>query len=797
MVSVLAKKMFRDLIEHWPQFLAITLVILSGITALATSRGSVKSLKASRDSYYGRYGMADLWIYVEKAPDSAVRKFGKLDGISRLRGRIVFDVPVDIAEGEETITGRIVSMPNPRNISGESPRTGLLDIHIEKGSYFTSSKEAQVIINAMFAEARALEVGSEFQVTLNDSKESLKVVGIARSPEYIYTIQSAQDFFPNPKNFGILWVPRDFAEQALDFQGASNNIIAALDEDADATGLMHKAEKIFSAYGYMWALERDDNISHRMVTDEITGNEASANIMPSIFLGVAAVVIMIMLSRLVKNQRTEVGTMMALGYSRFRLVLHYLSFSMVVGIAGTTGGLALGYYLAGLVAGLYRQFYSFPELIVKADPDVILIGFAFGMSFSLVGGLVAIRSLLQLTPAAALHQKPPTMGKRIILERIGFIWRIVPFRWKMIARNLGRHKIRASFLVLGIVLSTMILLLGFMTFDALDYLIEHQFKRIQKEDVRINFSDEKTTQSCWELEHLSHVHDSEPILEVPVELRKGWRKKSLAITGLRRGSKMRKVIDLERGQVEVPENGIMIGKRVSEILSVKLGDVLEVKPLIGRKKGKRVFVTGIVEGYFGLTAFMEIGSLSRLLGEREVANGALLAIERGSVKNLEKTVKDYPAVASILSKSRQINAFEETIQSSMYISTITLLIFAGLISFSVIFTMTTVSISERQREFASLKVIGLSTSEVAGIVFNENLFIALIGIGLGIPAGMLAGKLVFSFYNTDLYRFPAIIYPFSIFIAAVVAFVFVLVANWFSYKKIEKLDMVQVLKTRE
>jgi putative ABC transport system permease protein len=796
-VSTLTKKMFRDLRDHWPQFLAVTLVILSGITALGTSRGSVQSLKASRDSYYSRYGMADMWVYVEKAPDNAVRKFGRLDGISRTRGRIVFDVPVDIAEGEETITGRIVSMPNPRDSSGKVSRTGLLDIHIEKGSYFTSSSEAQVIINAKFAEARSLSVGSEFQATLNDSKERLKVVGIARSPEYIYTIQSAQDFFPNPKNFGILWVPRDFAEQALDFQGASNNLIVALDKDADATDLINKAEKIFSAYGYMWALERDDNISHRMVTDEITGNEASANITPSIFLAVAAVVIMIMLSRLVKNQRTEVGTLMALGYTRFRLVLHYLSFSMVVGILGTAGGLMLGYYFAGLIASLYRQFYSFPELVVKADPDVIIIGFVFGMSFSLGGGLVAIRSLLRLTPAAALRPKPPAMGKRILLERIGFLWRMLPFRWKMISRNLGRHKIRASFAVLGIVLSATILIIGFMTFDALDYLIEHQFKRVQKEDVRINFSDEKTALACRELEDLPYVHDAEPILEVPVELRKDWRKKSLAIAGLRRNSKMRHVLDVERGRVEVPENGIMIGKRVSETLSVKLGDVLEIKPLIGKKKEKQVTVTGIVEGYFGLLAFMEIGSLSQLLGEQEVANGALLAVERGSIQNLETTVKDYPAVASIQPKARQIKAFEETIQSSMYISTITLLVFAGLISFSIIFTMTTVSISERQRELASLRVIGLSASEVAGIVFNENLLIAFVGIGLGIPVGVLTGKMIFGLYNTDLYRFPSIIYPLSIFIAAIVAFIFVLIANWFSYRKIEKLDMVQVLKTRE
>jgi putative ABC transport system permease protein len=254
---------------------------------------------------------------------------------------------------------------------------------------------------------------------------------------------------------------------------------------------------------------------------------------------------------------------------------------------------------------------------------------------------------------------------------------------------------------------------------------------------------------------------------------------------------------LERGEVEVPASGIMISKRIAQLLSVKLGDSLDVKPLIGKKKEKHVLVTGLVEDYFGLMAYMEIGTLSRLLGEQEVANGALLAVGRGSVENLEKTVKDYPAVASIQPKSRQIKAFEETIQSSMYISTITMLVFAGLISFSIIFTMTTVSIAERQREFASLRVIGLSASEVAGIAFNENLLIAFVGIALGIPVGMLMGKLIFSFYDTDLYRFPTVIYPFSMFIVGVTAFIFILIANWFSYRKIEKLDMVQVLKTRE
>ncbi|MFH1422171.1 MAG: FtsX-like permease family protein, partial [Planctomycetota bacterium] len=522
-----------------------------------------------------------------------------------------------------------------------------------------------------------------------------------------------------------------------------------------------------------------------------------AQVLPTIFLGIAAAIIIITLSRLVKNQRIEIGTLMALGYSKLRIALHYISFAVVVGTIGSFIGISLGYYFAGLVAEIYKDFYSFPLLVVEVQPEVILYSFGFGLIFAVAGGLIAVRNVLNLTPAVALRAKPPSKGKRIFLERIGFIWQILSYRWKMIVRNLWRHKIRAFLAVFGIALSTMILLFGFVVSDAMDYLMEHQFRRVQCEDVKVYFSSERDVSSARELAHLREVKRAEPVLEVPVEIRNGWRKKSLSITGIEKNGELHRVLDVGSRRVRVPEKGVLLEKRIADFLGVKVGDTVKVKPLIGRKKEKELIVSSVTEGYLGLSAYMEIGTLSWLLGERKVATSALLSIDKEQAHSLEKKLKDYPAVASIQPKESLIKAFDDTLKSAMYIAVIQLLIFAGLISFSIIFTMTSVSIAERERELASLRVIGLSVSEVAAIVFNENFFLALTGIVIGLPLSAAAGRMIIGFYDTDMYRFPSAIEPESYFITAVVAFIFVMLSNWFCYKKISKLDMVGVLKTRE
>jgi putative ABC transport system permease protein len=796
-VSTLNRKLLRDLKGHWAQFAAITAVILCGIAALTAARGAIHSLKATRDSYYAACGMADFWVYVEKAPANAVRKFARLPGVRKARGRIVFDVPVDIEGVDVTITGRVISMPVARASDGAAPRTGLLDIELADGRYFTGSEREVVIVNRKFAEARKLTVGSSIHATLNDRKVKLKIVGIAQSPEYVYTIRGRADFLPDPKSFGILWVRHDFAEDAFDYAGAANSVVGTLSGGASIDEVLKKAERIFNPYGFLMSVKRKDQLSHRLVSDEIEGGEKTAAVTPTVFLLIAAMVIAIMLSRMVNSERTQIGVMMAMGYSRGRIVLHYLGFSLVVGILGAAGGLAAGYVLAGEMARMYRKFYSFPLLIIRIPPGAVIEGAAFGILFSLAGGLVAVRSLLGITPAAALRTKPPKAGRRLLIERMRWLWRRLPFRWKMIVRNMGRHKVRVTLALFGIAVSAAILIFGYHAKNSMDFFIEHQYHNVQREDISVQFSNEKDAASSRELRKMPGVRRSEPILEVPAELRFGWKKKIILLTGLERTSELRRVLDFSGRRLRVPESGLVLEKHVADFFGLGVGDVIQVKPLIGEKQEKDVRIKALVEEFLGMAAYMEIGALSRLAGERRIASGALLTVDRGELENIERSLKDVPAVASSLSKKRQIKAFNDSLKQTMNVMTFILIFFAAVISFAIVFTMTTVSINERARELASLRVIGLSAEEVAAIVFNENFLVALLGIAVGLPLGHGLCHLLSKLFATDLYRFPVVLEPYTFFMAAVLVFIFVLFSNWVSYRKVQRLDMVEVMKTRE
>lgn len=796
-MSVLTKKIFRDLAEHWLQFLAITLVILCGIAALVTARSAYLSLKTTRDTYYASYFMPHFWFYVDKAPDDAVEWIEKLPGVTRARGRVQFDVPVDLDGVEEPVTGRLISSPLPESEETRRYRTGVCDIRIWKGEYFSGSFKRQVILSRKFAEARDLDVGEQIEATVNDVKQTFLIVGIAQSPEYVYTIRGATDFLPDPKTFGIMWAREDYVEEAFNFEGACNNIVGICGDAAELDRVINKGEKHLKKFGLLYSVKREDQISHRMLSDEIEGQRGSAMIVPMIFLVVASLVLAIMLSRMVHNQRTQIGVMMAFGYSRRYILFHYLIFSLVVAVLGSAGGLGVGYAVAHPITEIYQQFYSFPYLKIVVPSSTIAHSLLFGIGFSLAGGVIAVRSLLKLTPASALHPPPPERGKRVLLERMKELWNALPFRWKMITRNMARHKLRAAFTVFGTAVSAAILILGFFTKNSMDFLIDHQYDKVQKEDMKVHFNNEKDAAACREIGRTSEVKYAEPVLEVPAELEVAWKKKLVMLTGIEEDCRLHRILDAGGERLKPPSSGIMLSSRLAEQLGLKIGDRVRVTPRIGERREKEVVLTGVVEQYLGMAAYMNLEKLSRLVGYRRIATGTLVDVDNSEKEDFNDRLKDIPGVTAVENKKRIEQSFRDTIASSMYVMTMTLTIFAGVIAFSIIFTTTTVSIHERSRELASLRVLGFSVDEVGSIVFNENMLLAVSGIVLGLPLGWLAAFSIIKAFQSDLYRLPLVIEPYTYLVSGIVVFVFVLFSNWMSYRKIRELDMVEVLKTRE
>lgn len=790
-MKVLNKKLFRVIVATRGQSVAVAAVVLCGAACYISVASAHRNLKLTRDTYYSHYRFADFEIHLERAPQTAVFKIEALPGVHSARGRIVKDVNVDVAGQDEPRTGRLVSMPNRQE-------QVIDDICLMEGRYFSPGVLNEVILSARFARENNLQVGDSIQASIDSRKHSLRVVGLALSPEYVYMIRGAQDLLPSPGRFGILWVPQDFAETALDMKAACNNIVGLADNRQSLALILHQAEKVLDPYGVYAKTKRSDQISNRFLSDEIDGLAVTARVVPTVFQLIAALIILVLLNRMVRKERTEIGLLKAFGYSNTAIAAHYIKYALLLSIAGCMGGFLLGQWMSSGMVRMYVDFFEFPLLRSRVYPEVLVRSLGSSIAFAILGAVMAVVHAVRINPAESMRPEAPRFARRTLLERWGLLWQRLSFTNKMIARNISRNPFRAALNIFGVMVSSGLLIMGYFSVDSMDFMIRFQYESAQREDVKIAFESERSRQALYESSRFDFVRHAEPLLEYPFEVQGRWRKKEVLITGLPRHARLQKLIDTRMNPVDIGGHGLVLSEFLADALGVAAGDVVTIKPLMGRiAKSKQVVVSKVVTQYLGASAYMNLDALSRILDEPFVMNAALLTIESGKERALNKHLKDVPGIAAVAIKEDARRSLQDTIQQSMSIMTTMTILFGAVIACSIIYNVTTVSLAERQRELASLRVLGFSTSEVGRILFHENLALGAIGLVLGIPFGIGVSRLIVEAYDTELYRMPFHIEPRTYGIATLLSVLFVTLANLAVRHKIHRLDMVDVLKERE
>ncbi|MCF6286472.1 MAG: FtsX-like permease family protein, partial [Candidatus Hydrogenedentes bacterium] len=749
------------------------------------------NLSLTRDTYYAQNRLADFEIMVERAPETAVFKLERLPGVRQVRKRIVEDVNVDIEGVNEPRVGRLISMPALR-----SPVIN--DIVILSGRYFEAGEQRVAVVSNQLAESNGLALGDRFQISVDSKKYSLRVVGLAASPEYVYMIRNVQALIPSPERFGILWVPEEFAETALDMKSACNNIVGLVDNPEDLDKILDEADKVLDPYGIFAKTKREDQLSNRFISDEIKGLGVSAKIIPTLFLGIAALILLILLNRMVRTERTQIGLMKAFGYSNWAVGFHYIEYGLILCVIGCVGGFALGQWMAGGMMKLYVQFYQFPILESRIYLDVLARSMGITLVFATLGALSAAIQAARIQPAESMRAEAPSRVNRVWLEYIPVLWKRVSFTWKMILRNISRNRFRSAVNCFGVAISLSLLLMGFFMTDSIDFGMKFQFRDAQREDVKVSFQREQGRDVLYEASRFPHVRRAEGLLEYPFEIRSVWRKKDIVVIGIEKGSEMRKVMNFARETFSLGDGGLVLAESLAEELQVGPGDTVTLEPLMGRIEGEfEVPVRAVAQQFLGTAAYMDHAALSRMLDESYVINSALLRLESGSRDAINKTLKEIGGIAAVTFNDDAYQSIQDTLGKSMVITNTVLLIFAGVIAFSIIYNITAVSLSERQRELASLRVLGLSTQEVGGIVYFENMLMGALGLLFGVPMGMGICALLVEAYSNDMFRLPFYIDRSTYVISILLTYSFVLLANLAVRRKIQNLDLVEVLKERE
>ncbi len=770
-------------------FLAIVLIVACGVASFVTVLTAYRGLKRSRDSYYARYRMADIFAPVKKAPRAAIQALETVPGVRRVAGRIVFDVTLDLARLDQPVSGRIVSVPDRR-------RRLLCDLHLVAGDWFEGDGTREAIVAKRFAEVHGLGIGDELPVIMNNKKEALRIVGVALSPEFVYLISGA-NILPDAEHFTVLWLSESFAEAAFDFRDSCNDVLAVLDRGASPEEVIAEFDRRLDRYGAAGAYARKDQLSNRYVNDEIEGLKGSATLVPTVFLGVAAFVLHMLMGRLVRTQRGQIALLRAFGYTRAELIGHYLEMALLVGVAGVVLGSSLGIWFAFGLVGVYRDFYDFPVLDLSVDPVAVAVGCAVGLGFVVLGTLRAVLSVARLTPAEGLRPAAPRVYHEILLERSPLLWSRVGFSGRMVIRHLARTKLRTILAITGVALATGVLMLSFFGIDSTAELMDVQFRLVERQDARITFHNERSDAALFELRRMEGMRRAEAVLGVGVRLRHGHRHRRTGITGLDRDGTLHGLLDGDLRSVSLPRDGLLLSRKLAELLGARVGDELEVSVLTGKKQRFRVPVENVVDEYLGAFAYADRKQLARWIGEDSALNGTLLSIDPRHATDVGRTLKRLPAVSSVDFRKDVVGSFNKTIQETQRIFSMVIILFAGTICFGVVYNTAGISLAERARELASLRVLGFTTAEVRAILTTENLLVSTAGLLPGLALGALFGWLLSRLYDTDLYRFPFVVSPHSVLKTVVAVYGFTLVANWAVGRKLKRLDLVEVLKARE
>ena len=764
------------------QFISVTVIVAAALCIYVLFSMTSININDAVDSYYDITNINDIQVQLVKIPKTAIDELKSIEGIKEVQGRVSFDVPLRVEDKDEKVGIRIISIP---------PEGEKINKLYWRSGRPTAMDNNNVILLEQFAVARNIIPGDSITPYINGREHQLKVSGIAASAEFIYLMENEQTLLPVPEKFGIAYVSEEFAQSAYGYRGSYNEVLITVKDHVNIDDIIEKLEKKLDKYGVKRITKLENQLSDSVLVQKIDGIEKMSTVLPVMFLMVGAVIIVIMLSRIVANDRMAIGVLKALGYSNFNVLLHYTKYALAIGLIGSIIGITGGILLSGPLSEVFVFYFNIPFVAISIYYSFIFKALMLTSIFCVASGLLGAKTVLHIMPADSMRPEAPKSGKRILLEKIGFFWRRLSFSWKMVTRNIMRTKRRFIFLVFGLALTYSINVVPLYMGESMPTMFNLQYGEYQKMDYNIDFAKPMNNSAINDLKHLIEASRIEPRLDYPFELKNGWRKKAVNFVGIPRNTEFYHFRDMNDQEVKLKEKGLFVTEALAKTLNVKQGDYITIKNFIPGKKDIKVEVSGVVKQYLGINAFMDIEAMQNLLVDKEMITGVSLA----STDNVKEKLTDIKNIAAIRSSDEIQNAFLEYLDT-MIIATRLYLIFGGILAFAIIYNATIIGISERNMEFASLRVLGFDKKDIFRMISKENAIMTGFAILLGIPLGMAMINGMAESFSSEMITFPIIAPPKIFIYAAIATIFFAIIAQVATWRKIYNLNFIDALKSR-
>jgi putative ABC transport system permease protein len=787
-VSLLDRKLLRDLRALKSQALAVALVMACGLAMMIVTRSLMLSLTATRDGYYERNRFAEVFARLKRAPNSVREQLAAIPGVATVQTGIAIQVALDVPGLAEPAVGLLNSLPE----RGEP----VLNVPYIRAGRLPQSQSrttrGELAVSEAFAEAHGLKPGDTLSAVLNGRKQVFQLTGIVLSPEFVFEAPPGAAL-PDNKTYGVFWAPYKELATAFQLYGAFNNVAVTLAPGGSEGEVIAAIDRVLAPYGGRGTYGRGNHPSHRRVDDELRVLEGLSVAFPVVFLSVAAFMVNSVMSRQVALQREQIAMLKACGFSNRQVGGHYFKFSFAIVIAGIAFGTAGGVFLGGKLVEMYHLFFRFPQLDFMLDTRVLVAATAVSSLAAFAGVAGAVRRAVRLPPAEAMRPEAPANFRPALVERFRAArWFSASFR--MALRNIQRRPVRSGLTCLALALATGILIVPNTFRDGIAYVLDFQWDVVQRQTVTLSLVEPQAARAIADFRHLPGVVLAEPFRFVPVELRAGPIVRRLMLQGLPEHGNLSRVIDARSKQFTLPERGVVISAKLAEVLRVRPGDEVVARVLEGAERELTVPVVGLAEDFAGTAAYMEIHALNRLMLEGDRITGAHLAVAAGQWDEFVRAVKNTPRAAGCVIKASMREGFRKTTAQSIGLLQKMYMMFAVIVAFGIIYNSARISLSERARELATLRVLGFTRGEVGAVLVGELVLLTLVALPIGLVLGSGFARGILSAVNTETVRLPLVLtasnYAFAVAVVAVASALSAL----FAARKLADIDLVSALK---
>ncbi|MBX3610550.1 MAG: ABC transporter permease [Hydrogenophaga sp.] len=783
-------KLWRDLWNLRSQVVTIALVVAIGVGGFVGLFSVHASLLQARDDFYRSHHLADVFVSLKRAPLALRDRLAAVDGVAEVKTGLVFDAQIDLGDPGAPVTGRFVALDLRRVYQGTQ---GLNAVQLREGRWPEVGSTLEAVVSESFARARGLHPGDSARAVLNGRLQPVRIVGLAISPEYVFAGSGGA---PDEHSFGIWWVQAQRLSELLDLQGAFNQAALRLHDGASEPAVLAALDRLLEPYGSLGAVARRDQLSARVVDDELDQLQVMGTVLPSIFLAVAMFILNGVLARQVATQRAQIASLKALGYGDAAIGWHYIELAMIVSGLGVVAGLALSGVIGRLMLGLYEPVFRFDALAYETTLPLVAVAMAVSVLAAALGTWSAIRAVVRLRPAQAMQPPAPPRYRRTLAERLAPGGR-VSARLLMILRDVENRPWRSAFTVGGVAMAMALQIAGAFWLDAIAYIVDMQFRQVQPGNVLLSFQPQAADNVTVDLRRLPGVLQAEGYRSEAVRVRLGTRVQDASVTGLMPQSRLLRVVDAHSGEVALPDDGIVLSSLLARSVGAQVGDTVTVEFRLGHRERVQLPVAAVVHTLMGQQAWMALPALHRATRDGAGLSDAALLVDDAAMPAFWAAIKATPRVAAVFDKTSVQRAFDERTSYNMGAFSAILTVFAIAMAVGITYNAARIALSERAWDLASLRVLGMTRGEVSVLLLGQLAVELLLALPLGMLAGRGLAELLMALMSSDNIDFPVVIAPATYAWAAIIVLAAGAASALLVRRRVDRFDLVAVLKVRE